>query len=204
QCVTSIRSSGQRRESWLELIEEGNEEGWFRKNPTADPLLLRVVMLLKDVDTRWSATYLMIDRLLELMLAVQQYVDKYGLAAGNFTEKQLQVLSDVRAVLSAAHFIQEIVSAEHTPTLSVVIPLYEMFRQLLTRDLKNTFPKLSHALDAAGRKLDGYLDKARASKIYGLAMGMLMLYCETFSQRLLALNPTIKFEKNGGIGVVSL
>jgi len=62
--VTACRASGQRREDFESTIEVGNENGGWGDPPS----LLRIVGLLKDVDTRWSLTFLMIDRVLELYL----------------------------------------------------------------------------------------------------------------------------------------
>lgn len=63
--VTACRASGQRREDFEDLIEDGNNTRGGFGDP---PELLRVIGLLKDVDTRWSSTFLMIDRVLELVL----------------------------------------------------------------------------------------------------------------------------------------
>lgn len=62
--VSACRASGQRREDLESTIEDGNERGGWGTPPS----LLRVVGLLKDVETRWSSTFLMIDRVLELYL----------------------------------------------------------------------------------------------------------------------------------------
>jgi hypothetical protein len=62
--VRACWASGQRRADFESVIEDGNEEGGWGDPPE----LLRVVGLLKDVDTRWSSTFLMIDRVLELYL----------------------------------------------------------------------------------------------------------------------------------------
>lgn len=62
--ITAVRGSGQCCEEFKQIIKNGNiSGGWgdFKQQ-------LRVVELLKDVDTRWSSTFLMIDRLLELWL----------------------------------------------------------------------------------------------------------------------------------------
>jgi hypothetical protein len=60
--VTTCRASGQRCEEFIAIIREGNKAGGF-----GDPLVkLRVVGLLKDVDTHWSSIFKMIDRFLEL------------------------------------------------------------------------------------------------------------------------------------------
>ncbi len=59
ELVNVCRVSGQRREELMEIIKEGNKTGAFPK-PVPE------VQLLRNVDTRWSSIYLMIDRLLEL------------------------------------------------------------------------------------------------------------------------------------------
>lgn len=59
--VAACRASGQRREDLQKTISEGNASGSF---PNGKPL--RNVQLLRDVDTRWSATFFMIERVIEL------------------------------------------------------------------------------------------------------------------------------------------
>lgn len=58
--VSACRASGQRRDGFADTIENGNEQGLWGSDP------LRVVALLQDVETRWSSTFLMMDRVLEL------------------------------------------------------------------------------------------------------------------------------------------
>ncbi|KAJ7703836.1 hypothetical protein B0H14DRAFT_3903685 [Mycena olivaceomarginata] len=48
--VTACRASGQRRDNFDKTVEEGNESGGFGDPPQP----LRLVGLLKDVETRWS------------------------------------------------------------------------------------------------------------------------------------------------------
>ncbi|KDQ12925.1 hypothetical protein BOTBODRAFT_112281, partial [Botryobasidium botryosum FD-172 SS1] len=55
--VTACRASGQRRANFRQTIIEGNNNGLFA---------LDVLQLLRDVDTRWSSLFLMVDRVLEL------------------------------------------------------------------------------------------------------------------------------------------
>lgn len=59
--VNALRKSDIRRKGLAETIEEGNNSpgGWNGEK-------LRVLQLLRDVETRWSSTFLMIDRVLEL------------------------------------------------------------------------------------------------------------------------------------------
>ena len=58
--VTTCRALGQRCEGFRQTIEEGNKNGTFGEKG------LHVVTLLRDMDIRWSSTYLMVDRVLEL------------------------------------------------------------------------------------------------------------------------------------------
>ncbi|EEB87866.1 hypothetical protein MPER_14604, partial [Moniliophthora perniciosa FA553] len=62
--VTACRNGDQRRSDFTCIIEEGNKKGGWGE----PPVLLRAIQLLRDVVTRWSATFLMVDRVLELIL----------------------------------------------------------------------------------------------------------------------------------------
>ncbi|KAJ7049602.1 hypothetical protein C8F01DRAFT_1349926, partial [Mycena amicta] len=174
--VAAVRASGERRVEFATTIKTGNAANDFVPF-TADgvarqPLILREVILLTDVDTRWSATYLMIDRFLELFLAIERFLRAHNLQQHLFTHHQLQALENIRDILLFPHAIQEIASAEKTPTLALVVPLYELLRETLAGDLKAEYPKLSHAIGAAVAKLDEYLGMARQTEIYRLAVGM--------------------------------
>ncbi len=61
--VGSCRSSGHRRHALEQFINEGNKSGYWREVAGSD---LRNVRLIRDCETRWSSTYLMIQRVLEL------------------------------------------------------------------------------------------------------------------------------------------
>jgi RNA processing factor Prp31 len=68
--VNAIRASGQRREDLDKAINEWNSKlATNRTNSESTEEideLMRVVTLLRDVDTRWSSTFNMIDRAVEL------------------------------------------------------------------------------------------------------------------------------------------
>ncbi|KAJ7050596.1 hypothetical protein C8F01DRAFT_1000427, partial [Mycena amicta] len=196
--VAAVRASGERRVDFAATIKTGNAANDFVPF-TADgvarqPLILREVILLTDVDTRWSATYLMIDRFLELFLAIERFLRAHNLQQHLFTHHQLQALENIRDILSFPHAIQEIASAKKTPTLALVVPLYELLRETLAGDLKAEYPKLSHAIDAAVAKLDEYLGMARQTEIYRLAVGMSprLVHC-IVADPIVAINPTLKF-----------
>jgi hypothetical protein len=61
--VNACRASGQRREALENVIVEGNEKGWFQ-NEQGQVYSLEILVLLRDVDTRWSSILYMIDRLI--------------------------------------------------------------------------------------------------------------------------------------------
>ncbi|KAF5375571.1 hypothetical protein D9615_009215 [Tricholomella constricta] len=164
-----------RREDLKDTIETGNLTGIFSAKG------IRVVALLRDVDTRWSSMFLMIDRVLELypaikiMLEKPKYTELQNLL---LDDMQLRVLNDIRSFLYVFHTVQEVVSADKTPTLSVVLPLYEQLISML-RDLKRSIPNLAHVISASQDKLEEYLSKSRKTRIYSLAM---------------LINPTIKLQ----------
>jgi hypothetical protein len=62
--VTACRASGQRREALHDLIVEGNKAGGWGMPPEE----LEENQLLRDVDTRWSSIFLMVDRLMCLYI----------------------------------------------------------------------------------------------------------------------------------------
>ncbi|KAJ7680087.1 hypothetical protein B0H14DRAFT_3101791 [Mycena olivaceomarginata] len=148
---------------------EGNEAGGWGDPPA----ILRVVGLLKDVETRWSATFLVIDRVLEQYQAVDKFLNAPGqeeIAHHSFDPMTLRVLQDIRRFLEIFHIVQEIVSAEKTPTLSIVLPMYEKLIVMLN-DLAKDLEELSHAIKVSVQKLEEYLSLSRRTKIYSLAMG---------------------------------
>ncbi|KAJ3752490.1 hypothetical protein EV360DRAFT_55111, partial [Lentinula raphanica] len=172
--VNLCRASGNRREDFRNTDNGGNIIG-DAPGCDDDVLLNRVVVLLRDVDTRWSSTFFMVDRFLELYPAIHQFIQNDPKLSDDelFTSVELQVLNDIRDFLYTFHSIQELASAEKTPTLSIVLPLYEGLIEILGL-LKFSLPNLSHVIEISLEKLHEYIGKARLTHIYGLAMGMLL------------------------------
>ncbi|KAH8104076.1 hypothetical protein BXZ70DRAFT_681750 [Cristinia sonorae] len=185
--VAACRKSGKRRHGLRDYIESGNKTGcWvhvmldFGPNRTFDRM--PEVQLLRDCDTRWSSTFLMIDRALVLYPAIKGFLQlpdhidllTDGLLLSNF---ELDVLQDIHQVLEIFHAAQELLSSERTPTLSMVIPVFEVLLQKL-EDAKKNFSYLSIYIQTAIDKIREYMDKSRRTKIYALAM---------------VLNPAMKF-----------
>lgn len=71
--VANCRASGQRREDFTATIIDGNTGGVFR-NAGGDIIVLPCLQLLRDVDTRWSSIYLMIQRVLDMKPVSQTFL----------------------------------------------------------------------------------------------------------------------------------
>ncbi|KAJ2994371.1 hypothetical protein NUW54_g7561 [Trametes sanguinea] len=148
--VSVCRSSGQRRADLRSTIIEGNEAQQFGTG-----IELPKAQLLRDVETRWSSTFLMIDRLLELYPAVDAFLRKpaYETESNNLlSPKELDLLS-----------------AEQTPTASMVLPAYEELLELLGL-ARLKYPKIGHAIDASKSVLEQYMRYTRQNRVYALAM----------------------------------
>ena len=61
--VRVIRGSGMRREAFEEVIEDGNEKGWFKEGDPPKAIEIKPLQLLRDVPTRWDSIFLMLRRL---------------------------------------------------------------------------------------------------------------------------------------------
>jgi hypothetical protein len=76
-----VRSSGQRREEFDELIMKGNKRGWFKVD--GETVQVPVLQLLLDVRTRWDSVFTMIKRFIELqpvrLIMVFEYFFNVGL-----------------------------------------------------------------------------------------------------------------------------
>jgi len=69
--VHVLRSSGQRRDRFNEVVVDGNAKGWFIVGNKV--VVLPHLQLLRDVPTRWDSVYFMIRRLREMRPVSQYY-----------------------------------------------------------------------------------------------------------------------------------
>ncbi|KAF8600612.1 hypothetical protein BDV93DRAFT_587999, partial [Ceratobasidium sp. AG-I] len=176
--VKAMRSSDIRRDGFTDTIKLGNLHSHFKTNEGII-FALPVLQLLRDSETRWSSTYNMINRYLELYPAVLRFSMSHPeMKIPVVSHRQYQVLQDVVSVLSIPHSAQELLSAERTPTLALALPVYENLIQAL-RDCELKFPELRHAIGCGISKLEAYVAKARDLPVYALAM---------------VINPCLKFQ----------
>ena len=64
--ISNCRGSGKRWEDFVDTILEGNKNGQW-KDDDGDSFSRRILQLLRDCETRWSSTHLMVDRALEML-----------------------------------------------------------------------------------------------------------------------------------------
>lgn len=64
--VGAIRGSGMRRDTFKDIIKNGNANKWFMDPEGSDVVELKELELLRDVRTRWDSVYQMLSRLREL------------------------------------------------------------------------------------------------------------------------------------------
>ncbi|KAF5370272.1 hypothetical protein D9758_006873 [Tetrapyrgos nigripes] len=177
--VNACRASGKRRSGLRKVVIEIREAVLAEKEQAGVEIteddennVIKVVVLLRDVDTRWSSIFLMIDRMFLLYPAIQKFAqlpENDEIHSLLLKDSELLVLNDIRLYLKAFHVIQEAVSGERTPTLSFVLPLYERLVSNLKK-LRIILPNLSHMIDSSLDKIYEYVDKARSTHIYAFAL----------------------------------
>ncbi|PCH33312.1 hypothetical protein WOLCODRAFT_60854, partial [Wolfiporia cocos MD-104 SS10] len=157
--VRVCHASQQHQEDLNNAVVQGNLDKLFGEYPLPEAHLLH------DVTTCWSSTYLMIDRALELYP-----VSLFDLIISRILSvHRLSVLGDVRKFLRMPHMVQEVLSAQQTPTLSMALPGYEKLI-LVLKLLKQHLPRIAHAIDASVDKLEEYLSKTQVTRIYAIAL----------------------------------
>ncbi|KAI0682527.1 hypothetical protein C8T65DRAFT_551748, partial [Cerioporus squamosus] len=167
QLIAACRVSSQRRDVFRLAIIEGNRTGAF-----GEGVVLPVHELLRDVDTRWSSTFLMIDRLLVLYPAVKLFMQQpkqEDIRDLLLSDMQINVLVDIHDFLWLPHSVQELLSAEQTPTVAMVVPAYERLLEMLKLSALS-HPQLAHAINASIQALEGYMQFTRRTRVYALAM----------------------------------
>ncbi|KAH7868449.1 uncharacterized protein C8R40DRAFT_1062037, partial [Lentinula edodes] len=111
--VNACRASGKHRDALRDAIINIQKV----QSDNNETRQMRAIVLLRDVDTRWSSTFLMIDCLLELYPAVKTFASHNGnadLQALLLSQFDLGVLADIRQFLKAFHLVQELASAQKT------------------------------------------------------------------------------------------
>ncbi|THV04126.1 hypothetical protein K435DRAFT_211933 [Dendrothele bispora CBS 962.96] len=111
--VRAIRQSSLRQQFFAEILETLKEKN---------------LQLLRDVVTRWSSTFLMIERATLLRNAIDHF-----LSSNKFPElrhlclenSDWDLINMYKKILEVPHAFQQKLSGEATPTLSGAIPCFE-------------------------------------------------------------------------------
>jgi hypothetical protein len=186
--VAACRASGQRRYDLMTVIQQGNKENLWGMFSIPEWQLLR------DCETRWSSSYLMIGRALTLypvstkphllvivinfqhVKAIRCFLahpKNTDLVHHLLSSDEFQVLQDIHQILEVPHTAQELLSAEKTPTLSIALPVYETMLNTWKQH-QATFPELKYFIDVGIEKIEEYIARSRKLQAYALSMSM---YC---------------------------
>ena len=84
--------------------------------------------------------------------------------------REVEVLQQIKDLLGYFHSFQQLLSAERTPTIHLVIPAFETLITELTDALAEG-PLLAHAYSVAIAKLKEYRNKCMLNPVYTIAMG---------------------------------
>ncbi|CAG7851001.1 SubName: Full=Uncharacterized protein {ECO:0000313/EMBL:CCA75502.1} [Serendipita indica DSM 11827] len=163
--VNACRKSPQRRESLRLHVNAGQEAGLWT---------FKYRELIRDVETRWSSLYLMIERYLELHTAIDSWLectDQRDLQIYRLDAREVEVLQHIKSLLEYFHSFQQLLSAERTPSIHLVIPAFEPLITDLTEVLAQG-PLLAHAYSVAISKLKEYRNKCMVNPVYAVAMGL--------------------------------
>ncbi|KAF9033371.1 hypothetical protein BJ165DRAFT_1357265 [Panaeolus papilionaceus] len=134
--------------------------------------------LLRDVDTRWSSTYYMILRALELETVIDAMLrtnESPELARYRLEENDWDALATALNILLVPFEFQQALSAEKTPTLGFAIKSFNTMTQLW-KDLQAKYedqqgPEAS-VIQRGINKLQDYYNRIQDVPAYIIAMGM--------------------------------
>ncbi|KAI5991213.1 ribonuclease H-like domain-containing protein [Pisolithus albus] len=140
------------------------------------------LQLLLDMKVRWSSTYVMLRRALELKEYVNEFVRHIGIQERNVEKRQKLLnleLSEaewdrVRLLLSLlgyAEKAQHAFSTEHGPTLHAALPALEALHKAWSLRMDSVkYMDFTDALEAALRKVSEYYERTASSDAYIMAM----------------------------------
>ncbi|KAH6899556.1 hypothetical protein BKA70DRAFT_1103998, partial [Coprinopsis sp. MPI-PUGE-AT-0042] len=153
--IRSIRSSSLRRQDFAVLEKQ---------------LCKLEVELIRDVDTRWSSTLLMIRRALDLDLALDAMVDRWPeLEKYRLSEADWDALCTAECVLEVPHSFQQLLSHEKTTSLGRALPAFEALKESWEK-LKRDDPNTADIINAGLDKLSDYRELAEEVPAYVMAM----------------------------------
>ncbi|KAJ7794507.1 hypothetical protein B0H13DRAFT_1675373, partial [Mycena leptocephala] len=137
-----IRASSLRRQYFSEVLKA---------------LQQKDLQLLRDVDTRWSSTLLMIDRAILLREVILPSLCGFLLLISIIGNRQVP------------HAFQQRLSAEKTPTLGDALPAFEAMIKAWEKQ-QLSYPETAHIVQEGIYKLESYRDRVQDVPAYILSM----------------------------------
>ncbi|KIM81085.1 hypothetical protein PILCRDRAFT_9113 [Piloderma croceum F 1598] len=119
--VHILRSSGQWRDAFDDIIKDGNTKGWFRIGDPPQVIRLRPTIARCQDTVGFHVFY---DKTVDHFLALPINNE---LAMHKITEMEWRVLQDFQIILEIPHYVQQFMSGESTPILSNSILAFELF-----------------------------------------------------------------------------
>ncbi|KAF7372427.1 HAT family dimerization domain-containing protein [Mycena venus] len=154
---TTIRASSLRRQYFSEVLKA---------------LQQKDLQLLRDVDTRWSSTLIMIDRAILLREAIDKFLTNdqfWDLHKYKLGDDEWDALEAFKRILSVLYAFQQRLSAEKTPTLGDALPAFEAMIKAWERQ-KISHPETAHVVQEGIDKLESYRDRVQDVPAYILSM----------------------------------
>ncbi|TFK17713.1 hypothetical protein FA15DRAFT_559461, partial [Coprinopsis marcescibilis] len=129
------------------------------------------VQLLRDCKTHWSSTFNMIHQFLILYPAIQNFLNQSSdLQDLDFKSDEIQILEEIISILEVTHQAQELLSFEQTPTLSLMLPVYQVIINAW-RIQCNNYTHLQHFIKAGICKIEEkYIPMMKKTHAYAIAM----------------------------------
>ncbi|KAK7014542.1 ribonuclease H-like domain-containing protein, partial [Favolaschia claudopus] len=162
---TSIRASSLRRQYFSEVLKA---------------LQQKDLQLLRDVDTRWSSTLLMMDRAILLRKAIDKFLEDAqwpDLVKYKLSDKEWEALDIFRRILAVPHAFQQKLSAEKTPTLGNALPAFEAMISQWEKQ-KTQYPEAANIIQQGIDKLTTYRERVEDVPAYILSMREFIIsYC---------------------------
>ncbi|KAJ7495254.1 ribonuclease H-like domain-containing protein, partial [Mycena latifolia] len=155
--VRVIRASSLRRQYFSDILKS---------------LQQKDLQLLRDVDTRWSSTLLMIDRAVLLHEAIDKFLSdpqfrdlhKYKLGDNDW-----DALKAFQRILAVPHAFQQKLSAKKTPTLGHALPAFEAMISAWQKQ-QLSHPETADIVQKGIDKLESYRDRVKEVPVYILSM----------------------------------
>ncbi|KAJ7936658.1 hypothetical protein B0H13DRAFT_1589388, partial [Mycena leptocephala] len=148
-----IRASSLRRQYFSEVLKA---------------LQQKDLRLLRDVDTRWSSTLLMIDPaiLLREVIFTILFRDLHKYKLG---DAEWEALTAFKRILSVPHAFQQRLSAEKTPTVGDALPAFEAMIKAWEKQ-QLSYPETAHIAQEGIYKLESYRERVQDVPAYILSM----------------------------------